>query len=56
VTVWECWSRFLEDGGRAGLSLVAAVLTVAAAARLGPAGTAPGNRLGNRAAHGAALS
>jgi hypothetical protein len=52
VTVWECWSRFLEDGGRAGLALVAAVLTAAAAARLGLAGTVPGNR----AAHGAPLS
>lgn len=29
VTMWEYWSRFLEDGGRAGLALFAAVLTAA---------------------------
>ncbi len=38
VTAWEYWSRFLEDGGRAGLALLAAVLTAVMAARAVPAG------------------
>lgn len=33
VTVWEYWSRFLEDGGRLSLALLAAVLTTVIAAR-----------------------
>jgi hypothetical protein len=33
LTAWECWSRFLEDGGRVGLAVVAAALVAAGAAR-----------------------
>ncbi len=36
LTAWECWSRFLEGGGRYVLALAAALLTLAAAAALKP--------------------
>jgi len=43
VTPWEHWSRFLEEGGRAALSLCAAILT-ANLARLAVAGSAQTRR------------
>jgi hypothetical protein len=41
LTAWECWSRFLEDGGRVGLALVAAALVATAAARILPVMSVP---------------
>jgi len=40
ITWWERWSRFVESGGRDVLALCAALLTVACARRLVPAGAA----------------